>query len=100
MTLIPVNDNIIVKLPKIEETEMKTKSGIILGKVNTEAIKQDRGTIVAVGEGRYAANGDIIPLRVKENQEIIFNRFAGSEIIVEDEKYLIIKETDILAIIK
>ena len=98
MILEAINDNVIVKLP-IMEKEIKSKTGIILGQ-NSEATKSDRGTIVAVGKGRITSDGKLIELTVKEGDQIIFNRFAGTEIIQGEEKFLIIKESDILARVK
>lgn len=98
MILQPINDNIILRLPK-EEKEITSASGIFLGSNNGQA-KPDQGEVVAVGEGRLTANGEIIPLTVKEGQRVIFNKFAGSEIYVGEDKYLILKETDILVIVK
>lgn len=97
-TLQPINDNIIIKLPQAEK-EIKTNSGIFLGSNNGQA-KPDQGEIVAVGQGRLTANGDLIPLTVEVGQTVIFNKFAGSEICVGEDKYLILKETDILVIVK
>ena len=99
MTILqPINDNIIIKLPQTEK-EIKTNSGIFLGSNNGQA-KPDQGEIIAVGQGRLTANGDLIPLTVKEGQTVIFNKFAGSEIAVGDDRFLILKETDILVIVK
>jgi chaperonin GroES len=97
-TLQPINDNIILKLPRTEK-EVKTNSGIFLGTNNGQA-KPDQGEVVAVGQGRLTANGELIPLTVQEGQTVIFNKFAGSEIAVREDRYLILKETDILVIVK
>lgn len=98
MILEAINDNVIVKLPVMEK-EIKSKTGIILGQ-NNEAAKSDRGTVVAVGKGRITSDGKLIELTIKEGDNIIFNRFAGTEIIQGEEKFLIIKESDILARVK
>ena len=98
MILQPINDNIILKLPRVEK-EVKTNSGIFLG-TNNGQTKPDQGEVVAVGQGRLTANGELIPLTVQEGQSVIFNKFAGSEICVGEDKYLILKETDILVIVK
>lgn len=98
MILEAINDNVIVKLPAVEK-EIKSKTGIILGQ-NNEAAKPDRGTVVAVGKGRYTSDGKLIELTVKEGDNIIYNRFAGTEIIQGEDKFLIIKESDILARVK
>ena len=98
MILQPINDNIIIKLPKAEK-EVTTNSGIFIGNNNGQA-KPDQGEIIAVGQGRLTANGDLIPLSVKEGDSVIFNKFAGSEIAVGEDIFLILKETDILVIVK
>lgn len=99
MMIQPVNDNIIVQLPEVEK-EVTTKSGLVVSTSQQGQPRSDRGIIVAVGDGRYTANGELIQLNVRNGDDILFNRFAGTEIEVEDKRYLIIKECDILAIIK
>lgn len=98
MILQPINDNIILKLPQVEK-EIKTKTGIFIGNASEQA-RPDQGVVIAVGEGRLTADGKLIPLTVKEGQTVIYNKFAGTEITSENQKYLIIKETDILVIVK
>lgn len=98
MILEAINDNVIVRLPEMEK-EIKSKAGIILAQNNGQA-KSDRGTVVAVGKGRITSDGKLIALTVKEGDEIIFNRFAGTEIMQGETKFLIIKESDILARVK
>jgi chaperonin GroES len=98
MIMAPVHDNVIIKIKKHEDNQ-KTAGGIILPKAtNTE--KQDTGEVVAVGSGRVLNNGDHIPMSVSEGNIVLFNKFAGTEIESGDDLYLIIKENDILAIIK
>lgn len=99
MTLQPINDNIIIQLPEVEK-EVTTKSGIFIANNNPGQAKPDQGVIIAVGQGRLTANGDLIPLSVEAGQTVIFNKFAGSEIAVGDDRFLILKETDILVIVK
>ena len=97
----PINDNIVIELPEeSKDRERKTASGIYLGTVAHGAEKPNQRTVVAVGQGRITSTGEIVPLTVKEGDEIIFNKFAGTELMVNDKKYLIIKETDILVIVK
>lgn len=98
MKLQPINDNIVIKLPK-EEKEQVTKSGIVIAST-AGPVRSDRGEVVAVGEGRITANGELIALKVKEGDQVIFNRFAGTEMQVGEDKYLIVKESDILVKIK
>lgn len=99
MKLEAMNDNIIVKLPTMEK-EVNTESGIFLGTTNSN-MKQNQGTVVAVGEGRLTAEGKLIPFNIEIGDEIIFNKFAGTELTGTDGiKYLIIKITDVLVRIK
>lgn len=102
MILQPIGDNIVLHLPKEEKKkEQKTSSGIIIPNSGTEqSLRKDIATVVATGEGRTLNTGQILPLHVKEGDEVLFNKFAGTEAIVNDEKYLIIKESDVLAIIR
>lgn len=98
MILEPINDNIVIKVP-VQEKEIKTSSGIFLG-TNTGQSKPDRGEVIAVGKGRITADGKLIELNVKVGDQVIYNRFAGTEIIQGEEKFLIIKENDILVKVK
>ena len=102
MILQPVGDNIVLSLPKEEEKkETKTNSGIILMANKTEQnTRKDMAVVVAVGSGRVLNNGQLLPMTVKEGNTVLFNKFAGTEVFVGEEKYLIIKECDVLAIIK
>lgn len=99
MQVKPLGDNIVIKLEKIE-TQRTTKSGILIQVTGTEqTLRKDIATVEAVGEGRMLNNGTLIPPRVKAGDRVIYNKYAGTEIQVsEEEKYLIIKESDILAI--
>lgn len=98
MILEPINDNIVVKVPA-QKKELTTGSGIYLG-TNTGQSKPDRGEVVAVGKGRITADGKLIELNVKPGDQIIYNRFAGTEIMQGEETFLIIKENDILVKVK
>ena len=102
MILEPIGDNIIIELPMEERTEITTKSGIVIPKTaRTDAeSRQDIAKVVAVGEGRILNNGKLIPLRVKAGEQVLFNKYAGTQVIVGDKKYLLLKECDVLAVIK
>jgi chaperonin GroES len=89
--LTPLHDRVIVK--RIEEKE-SVKGGIIIPDSAKE--KQTEGEIIAVGPGRRE-KGELHPLDVKVGDRIIFGKYAGNEIKIEDEEYLILKEDDILA---
>lgn len=99
MVIMPTQDNVIVKLPKVEK-EKVTQSGIVLAGASTQQEMPEKGTVVAVGEGRILNNGTLITMKIKEGDEVIFNRFAGTKIQAEDGEFLIIKENDILAVVK
>ena len=102
MILQPTGDNIVLLLPKPEtKKEEKTSSGIILMANKTEQnSRKDIADVVAVGEGRRLNNGELLPMSVKAGDKILFNKYAGAEVIIEENVYLIIKECDVLAIIK
>lgn len=95
MKVQPIGDRVLVK-PVAEEK--KTKGGIVLP--DTAKEKPQEGEVIAVGSGKLLDNGERIPLEVKEGDKIIYSKFAGTEIKLEDEEHLILNERDILAIIK
>ena len=91
--LTPIGDRVVIK-PAPEET--KTKSGIVLPDAAKE--KPSEGTVVAVGTGRTLDNGIRIPVEVKVGDKIIYSKYGGSEVKIENEEYIILAERDILAI--
>ena len=95
MKVRPLHDRVIVK--RIEE-EQKTKGGIIIPDAAKE--KPVEGKIVAIGNGKVLENGTKIPLEVKEGQKVLFGKYAGTEINIDGEEHLIMKEDDIIAIIE
>jgi chaperonin GroES len=95
MNLTPLNDRVIVK-PK--EALEKSKGGVYLPETASKE-KPIEGTVIAVGPGKFAENGTRIPLEVKKENKVIFSKYSGTEIKVEEENYLILREEDILAII-
>ncbi|WP_332650297.1 co-chaperone GroES [Lysinibacillus sp. 54212] len=92
--LRPLGDRIIIELVEVEE---KTAFGIVLPDSAKE--KPQTGKVVAVGTGRVLDNGTRVELDVKEGDEIIFSKFAGTEVKYEGTEYLIIRESDVLAVI-
>jgi chaperonin GroES len=90
----PLHDRVIVK--RIEEEE-KTKGGIIIP--DTAKEKPQEGRVVAVGPGKHE-DGKLIPLDVKEGDKILFGKYAGTEIKLNGEEHLILREEDILGIIE
>lgn len=95
MKVRPLHDRVIVQ--RIEE-EQKTKGGIIIP--DTAKEKPAEGKIVAIGNGKVLENGTKIPLDVKEGQKVLFGKYAGTEINIDGEEHLIMKEDDIIAIIE
>jgi chaperonin GroES len=91
MKLTPLGDRVIVKA--IEEEEV-TASGIVLP--DTAKEKPQRGKVLAVGKGRYE-DGKLIPPDVAEGDEVVYSKYGGTEIKVEGEELLILRESDILA---
>ena len=94
MKIRPLHDRIVVK--REEEREVK-KGGIIIP--DTAKEKPQEGKVIAVGIGRVNEDGKKIPLDVKAGDKILFGKYSGSEVKLDDEEYLIMKEDDVLAII-
>jgi chaperonin GroES len=88
----PLGDRVVVKVLKAEE---RTKSGIVLP--DTAKEKPQEGEVMAVGTGRLLDNGQKVPMEVKVGDRIIFSKYAGTEIKIDGEEYLIFSERDILA---
>jgi chaperonin GroES len=84
-------------LVKPADAEEKTKSGIIIP--DTAKEKPMRGTVVAAGEGKVADSGNLVKLQVKAGDEILYGKYAGTEINVDGADYLIMRESDILAVV-
>lgn len=103
MKLEPLGDNIIIELDEIKKSkEKKLESGLIIpaSNISDQEARQDIATVISVGEGRLLNNGRLVPLRVKEGDRVVFNKFAGTQLLQDDKTYLILKECDILAIIR
>jgi chaperonin GroES len=94
MNLKPLGDRVIVKPMEAEE---KTKGGIILP--DTAKEKPIEGTIVAVGPGRVSDDGKAIKMEVKAGDKVLYGKYSGTEVTVDGEEYLIMRESDIFAII-
>lgn len=93
--LKPLNEHVIVKPLSKEE---KTASGIILPETVKE--KPEQGEIIAVGPGKLLENGQRAPLTVKIGDKVIFTKYSPNEINVENQEYLVLNESDILAIVE
>ncbi|GIX46202.1 MAG: 10 kDa chaperonin [Candidatus Tectimicrobiota bacterium] len=95
MRLRPLYDRILVK--RIEEEEQK-QGGIIIP--DTAKEKPQQGRVLAVGPGRLTEDGKIQPLDVKEGDKVVFSKYAGTEVKLEGEELLIIREDDVLGIVE
>lgn len=95
MKIRPLHDRVIVKRIKEEE---KTKGGIIIP--DTAKEKPIEGKVVAVGEGKILENGQKQPLDVKKGDRVLFGKYAGTDIKLEGEEHLIMREDDIIAIVE
>ncbi|MCP4577227.1 MAG: co-chaperone GroES [Deltaproteobacteria bacterium] len=95
MKVKPLHDRVIVK--RVEEEE-KTKGGIIIP--DTAKEKPVEGEIMAVGEGKVGDDGKKIALEVKVGDKVLFGKYAGTEIQIDNEEHLIMREDDIIAIVE
>jgi chaperonin GroES len=95
MKVRPLHDRLIVK--RLEEEE-KTKGGIIIP--DTAKEKPFEGRVIAVGDGRIKDDGTKIPMEVKKGDRILFAKYAGSDVKINGEDHLIMKEDDVLAVIE
>ena len=91
----PLADRIVVK-PKDEET--KTKGGIVLPDTSDKD-KPMQGTVLAVGNGKYI-DGKIVPLQVKKGDCIVFGKYAGTNVKLDDDEYLVMREEDVMGVIE
>jgi len=95
MKITPLHDRVIVK--RMEEEE-KTKGGIIIPETAKE--KPVEGKVVAVGNGKLLDDGKKVPLDVKPGDLVLFGKYAGTEIKIDGEEHLIMREDDIIAIVE
>lgn len=95
MNVRPLQDRVIVK--RLEEEE-KTKGGIIIP--DTAKEKPIEGKVIAVGSGRTLESGTKVPLQVKKGDKVLFGKYAGTEIKIDGEEHLIMKEDDIVAVVE
>jgi chaperonin GroES len=95
-TLRPLGDRLIVKASTKEEV---TASGIILPDT-ADKERPEQGEVIAVGPGRILDNGSVSPMHVKVGDKVVFKKYSPDEVKVQDEEYLVIAETDVLAVIE
>ena len=94
MKLVPLDDKVVLTKAQAEET---TKSGIVLTGQDKE--KPAQGEVIAVGPGGVI-DGKEIKMQVKPGDKVVYSKYAGTEVEIDEVKYLIVKQSDILAIIK
>lgn len=94
MNIKPLGDRVVIK---VLEKEEKTKGGIVLP--DTAKEKPQKGEVIAVGTGEII-DGKKVPLEVKVGDKVIFSKYAGTEVKIDDEEYLILRQSDILAILE
>jgi len=94
INLKPLGDRVVLKPSPKEEV---TKSGLVIP--DTAKEKPQEGTILAVGPGRLDDQGKRLPMDVKVGDKVLYAKYAGTEVKIEGEEYLILKESDILAIV-
>ena len=94
MRLMPLTDRVVLKQLEAEET---TKSGIIL--TGTAQEKPQEAEVIAVGPGGMVDGKEVV-MQVKEGQKVIYSKYAGTEVKLEGEEYIIVKQNDILAIVE
>ena len=92
MNLQPLGDRLIVEVLEEEET---TVSGIVLP--DTAKEKPQKGKVLAVGDGKLDDNGQRVPLDVAEGDEVLYSKYGGTEIVVDGEDLLVLRESDVLA---
>jgi len=95
VNLKPLGDNIIVKQAA---AETQTKSGLYVPDSATE--KPQRGEVLAVGDGKFSKTGERIPLDVKVGDTVIYSKYGGNEVKLDDEEFIILKSDQIYAIIE
>ncbi|MDE6914379.1 MAG: co-chaperone GroES [Lachnospiraceae bacterium] len=94
MKLVPLGDRVVLKQLIAEET---TKSGIVLPGQSKE--KPQQAEVIAVGPGGVV-DGKEVKMEVKEGDNVIYSKYSGTEVKIDDEEYIIVKQNDILAVIK
>ena len=95
MALKPLGDRLVVKQ---QEAQDKTKSGLVLP--DTAKEKPQEAKVLSVGPGRVLDDGSVKPLEVKSGDKVLYGKYSGTEVHVQDEDYLILREDDVLAIVQ
>ena len=95
MKIRPLQDRILVK--RLDEEE-KTKGGIIIPDSAKE--KPQEGKVIAVGGGKVSEDGKVLPLDVKKGDKVLFSKYSGTEVTLDGEEHLIVREDDVLGILE
>ena len=95
MAVRPLGDRVLIKALEAKE---KSKGGIVLP--DTAKEKPQEGRVIAVGKGKFSEEGNATPLEVKKGDKILYGKYSGTEITVDDEEHIILREDDILAVIE
>ena len=95
MKLRPLHDRVVIRRT---EEERKSPGGIVIPDTATE--KPIKGEVVAVGKGKILESGDVRPLDVKVGDHILFGKYSGTEVKVDGEEYLVMREEDVMAVIE
>lgn len=95
MKIQPLGDRVVVEALEAKE---KTKGGIVLPETAKE--KPQEGKVVAAGKGKVGEDGKTVPLEVKVGDKILYGKYTGTEVNIDEKEYLIIKEEEILAVVK
>lgn len=95
MNLRPLHDRVIIKRL---EAETKSAGGIVIPDSATE--KPIKGEVIAVGKGKILENGDIRPLDLKVGDKVLFGKYSGTEVKVEGDEYLVMREEDVMAVLE
>lgn len=95
MSFRPIHDRILIKRVEDKQT---VKGGILIP--DTAKEKPQEGVVVAVGKGKREKDGEVVPLDVKVGDRILFGKFSGAEIKIDNEEYLILREEEVLGIIE
>ena len=94
MKLRPLHDRVIIKRL---DNEHKTSSGIVIP--DSAAEKPDQGEVLAIGDGKIGDDGKVRPLAVKVGDKVLFGKYSGTEVVIDGESLLILRENDVLAIL-
>ncbi len=97
--IIPLGDRVLIRPFSSDELGTKTSSGIIIPET-IDKEKPEQGEVIAVGEGWYTKDGAVIPLRVKVGDTVVFSKYGYDDIKVDGNEYYMLKEENLLAIIK